>query len=182
MNKPIRQPLLVVPDDSPMYESLYTFGCAYAHSATLIEAHGDRIGAIAFVFPATVCHAFAIELFLKFFIVLDHPSILGRSDLKPNGISFKQHGHTLSSMWDDVPPHYQAEIATNYRAPNGVQLSAAEFRQQFLALDDNPFVKWRYVHEEHDWSFLRQDQMQLVINALGATAESQMKSRRPKIQ
>ena len=47
---PAKQPLLVIPDDSPMYESLYTFGCAYAHYADLIEAHGNEHKAIAFVF------------------------------------------------------------------------------------------------------------------------------------
>lgn len=178
MPRPSRQPLLVLPDDSPMFESLYAIGCAYGHSAKLIEEYGDRTGAIAFVFPATVCQAFAVELFLKFFLVLDHPSICGRDDLKPHGISLKKHGHSHSSMWDDVPSNYQAVIATNYKAASGALVNAAQFRQKLLEIDDNPFVKWRYVHEEHDWSFLRQDQIQLVVDALRLAAEQQMKNRR----
>lgn len=157
-----------------MYESIFTFACTYAHSANLIETHGEETDKVAFLFPATVCQAFAIELFLKFFIVVDHPAICCKDDLKDHDISFQKLGHSCSKMWDAVPAHHQAEVVKHYKERSGASISEKQFRERLLEIDDNPFVKWRYVHEENGFSFLRQDQLKLVTNALGYAAQSRM--------
>ena len=132
--------LVVVNDDTPMYRAIYSIACAYANSGTLIESHGNNLEEIAYIFPSVVCQAFSIELFLKFFFYIDHPKIRGKQDFTEHT---KPGSHRNSELWDKVQPYYRDKIVHQAR------MSEQQFRQQLLYIGDDPFVKWRYVHEEH---------------------------------
>jgi hypothetical protein len=137
--------------------------------------HGETRNEIEFTFPATVCQAFAIELFLKFFLVVDFPEIRGKKDLGKHNVTFKpsgSKGHGYSALWDMIPPNYQEKIA------HQTQINKQQFRQQLLDIGDDPFVKWRYVHEEHGIHLLPLGLIKRVADALGYAAEGVMKERR----
>lgn len=167
------QPLIVIPDESPMFHSIHMIACTYAHSGTLLERHGDTCSIGAFLFPAVVCQSFAIELFLKFFLVVDHPSIISKEDLVKHNINFKpkgSKGHGYSALWDMIQPHHQTKIAA--KAKVGIR----GFRQLLLDIGDDPFVQWRYVHEERDMKMLPLELIKQVTDALGYSAQDLMNS------
>lgn len=171
------QPLLVIQDETPMYVTMYSIACAYAHSGSLVESFGIKREEIAFTFPAAVCQSFAIELFLKFFFVVDFPEIHSRNDLKKHNVIFKpsgSKGHGYSALWDMISPNYQDQIAQQARVNN------QQFRQQLLDIGDDPFVKWRYIHEEDGIHLLPLGMIKGVADAFGYAAEGVMKERRKK--
>lgn len=158
-----------------MYLIMYSIANAYGCSGNLVESHGVARDEIAFTFPATVCQAFAIELLLKFFLVVDFPEICGKKDLRKHNVTFKppgSKGHGYSALWDMILPSYQDKIAKQAR------VNKQQFRQQLLAIGDDPFVKWRYVHEEDGIHLLPLGMIKQVADALGYAAESVMKERR----
>ena len=56
-------------------------------------------------------------------------------------------------------------------------MSEQQFRQQLLHIGDDPFVKWRYVHEEHGIHLLPVAAIKQVADALGYTANDVMKAK-----
>ena len=63
--------LVLIADESKDYKALYVIATAYAHSGLLISSQGKETVRPEFSFPAIVCSSFAIELFLKFFLMLE---------------------------------------------------------------------------------------------------------------
>jgi hypothetical protein len=160
------QPFVVIHDDEPMYRNMYFIACAYANSGTLIESHGERVNEIEYLFPAVVCQAFAIELFLKFFYYLDHPEIRSKQDFTKQT---KLDTHFNSELWDMLQSSYRQKIAQQ------AKVNEQQFRQQLMDIGDNPFVKWRYVHEQHGIDLLPLGTIKQVVSALGYTANEVMK-------
>jgi len=152
----------------PMYRVMYSIACAYGNSGTLIESHGEKVDEIEYIFPAVVCQAFAIELLLKFFFYLDHPEIRGKQDFTKHT---KPSSHRNSELWDMVRPSYRQEIAQR------AKVNEQQFRQQLIDIGDDPFVKWRYVHEQHGIDLLPVDAIKRVADALGYTANDVMKEK-----
>lgn len=160
------QPFVVIHDDEPMYRSMYFIACAYANSGTLIESRGERIDEIEYIFPAVVCQAFAIELFLKFFYYLDHPEIRGKQDFTKKT---KPGNHLNSKLWDRLHSSYRQKVAQQ------AKVNEQQFRQQLMDIGDDPFVKWRYVHEQHGIDLLPVGTIKQIVSALGYTANEVMK-------
>ena len=162
--------MLVVQDlETPMFETMFTLACAYNESARLILENEDKN--ISFVFPAAMNFAFSIELFLKFFLILDYPEIRSKEDLVGNRINLIK-GHSLSALWDSVGIDYKNEIVSKYQEIHKEFMSDSKFRE-FLALElyDNPFVKWRYVYEEDEGiNVLNLDLIKKVNDSLGYSA------------
>lgn len=160
------QPFVVIQGDEPMYQDMYSNACAYANAGTLIESHGERVDEFAYIFPAVVCQAFAIELFLKFFYYLDHPEIRGKQDFTKHT---KPGSHLNSGLWDRLQSSYRQKIAQQ------AKVSEQQFRQQLIDIGDDPFVKWRYVHEHHGIDLLPLGAIKQIAGALGYTANEVMK-------
>lgn len=160
------QPFVVIHEDEPMYRDMYFIACAYANAGTLIESHGERIDKFAYIFPAVVCQAFAIELFLKFFYYLDHPEIRGKQDFTKRT---KPGNHHNSKLWDRLQSSYRQKVAQQ------AKVNEQQFRQQLIDIGDDPFVKWRYVHEQHGIDLLPIGTIKQIADALGYTANEIMK-------
>lgn len=113
---------------------------------------------------------FALEL-LKFFIVLDVPAIKNKSDFKAHGISFRKYSHKLVEVWRDIKPEYQLKIVKNYKCPKNHVQTASDFESRLINIDESPFVKWRYVYEEVEMNHLQCDEIKLLLDAVGETAD-----------
>lgn len=166
--------LVLIPGDPHTdYRTLYAIATAYAQSAQLISSHGKQTNHLEFTFPAVVCSGFAIELFMKFFLMLD------RSD-KEDALRQHDHGHRLTELWNKIDPKYQRLIAGMFGNRTGTPFLSASNRRIRLFLEaltsigdrqDSPFVRWRYVYELPKIDVMSHDAIVKVLDALEHAAE-----------
>ena len=176
-SRPAIPSLVLIPDGSPAdYSALYAIATAYADSGLLISDHGKETDRPELSFPAVVCSSFAIELFLKFFLMLEKAES-GEPSLKDKS------GHYLGELWKKIRPARQALIAGMFRNSTGEPLLNASDRRIELFVEalahvgEKPFVKWRYVHESVDLTFMSHAAINEVLDALGYAANYVMKER-----
>lgn len=169
--------LVLIPGESQAdYAALYSIATAYAHSGLLLSKHGDETDRPEFSFPAIVCSSFAIELFLKFFLMLERAE---NDDLS----SKREYGHPLLPLWNKICPAHQALIAGMFRNKTGEPLLNASdrrielFVEALTHLGEKPFVEWRYVHELVEPSFMSHAAIAEVLDALGHAANYVMKKK-----
>lgn len=169
--KPAIPALLIVPGDTHMdYKALYSIASAYAHSGLILSSHGEKSKQIEFTFPAIVCSSFAIELFMKFFLMI--------GKLEDVDTPHKHDsGHRLNGLWIKINTENQDLIAGMFQNSSGVpHLNAIELhKEQFLkALEhvgDAPFVQWRYVYEIPQMTLMSHAAITVVLDALGYAAK-----------
>lgn len=169
--------LVLVPSATHIdYKTLYAIATAYAHSGLLISNHGEKSDQFEFTFPAIVCSSFAIELFMKFFLMLD------RFDTE-NAVQKHDSGHDLVTLWHKIKPDYQALIAGMFRNNTGVPLLNASDRRKELFMEaltdigNTPFIKWRYAYEISKTTLMSHGAVVEVLDAFGHAAEYIMKQR-----
>lgn len=169
--------LVLIPGESQAdYAALYAIATAYAHSGLLISNHGKETDRPELSFPAIVCSSFAIELFLKFFLMLERAE-----SEEPS--SKHESGHRLGQLWKKIRPEHQALIAGMFRNKTEVPLLNASDRRIELFVEalahvgDAPFVKWRYAHELVDPSLMSHAAITEVLDALGYGANYVMKEK-----
>jgi hypothetical protein len=171
-------PTLVFIPDNPYldYPALYAIATAYAHSGLVISDHGKKADRPEFSFPAVVCSSFAIELFLKFFLMLEKAEDIESPEKH-------EYGHYISKLWKKIRPDHQALIAGMFRNKTGEPLLNASDRRIELFLEalshvgDAPFVKWRYVHEFVDPTLMSHAAINEILDALGYAADYVMKEK-----
>jgi hypothetical protein len=169
--------LVLIPGESQAdYAALYSIATAYAPSGLLLSKHGDETDRPEFSFPAIVCSSFAIELFLKFFLMLERAE---NDDLS----SKREYGHPLFPLWNKICSAHQALIAGMFRNKTGEPLLNASdrrielFVEALTHLGEKPFVEWRYVHELVEPSFMSHAAIAEVLDALGYAANYVMKKK-----
>jgi hypothetical protein len=176
---PIKQLVIIQDEGKSMYETLFSMACAYAHSGNLIEEHTYKQELIDYIFPSVVCNTFAIELFLKFYLIVDNSKAITGKDIK----DIKKIKHDYSLLWNKIQPHYQEEIIRYYNINNNTQYTERAFRQSLIDIGDKAFTKWRYMHEFEDFmTVLEIEKIKKILNALGESAQSIMNKKiDPKI-
>lgn len=169
--------LVFIPSESYLdYSALYSIATAYAHSGLLISDHGEKTDRHVFSFPAIVCSSFAIELFLKFFLMLENAE-----SEEPS--SKHESGHFLDDLWKKITPERQSLIAGMFRNKTGVPLLNASDRRIEIFLEalanvgKTPFVKWRYAYELPGPTLMSHAAIVEVLDALGYAANYVMKER-----
>lgn len=111
MREPAIPTLLLVPSDDPHDpEALYAIATAYAHAGHIVSAHGNESDQIAFTFPAIVCSSFALELFLKFFQMVD---LIERGETTKK-IKFD---HTIPGLWGKLTPTTRQSLPGCFATP-----------------------------------------------------------------
>lgn len=176
-SRPAIPTLLLIPDDSQVdFRALYAIATAYAHSGLLISDHGQTNDRVEFSFPAVVCSSFAIELFLKFFLMLERPD---RNDL----VLKQKSGHRLAELWKKILPVHQALIAGMFQNRTGVPLLNASdvrlklYEDALINVGEAPFIKWRYAHELVGPTVMSHAAITEVLDALGCAANYVMKKK-----
>lgn len=169
--------LVLIPDESQTdYAALYAIATAYAHSGLLISNHAKERDQAELSFPAVVCSSFAIELFFKFFLMLERTE-----SEEPS--SKHESGHRLVQLWKKIRPDHQALIAGMFRNKTKVPLLDASdkrielFVEALADVGDAPFVKWRYAHELVDPSYMSHAAITEVLDALGYAANYVMEEK-----
>jgi HEPN domain-containing protein len=97
--------------------------------------------------PTVVCHAFAIELFLKLLLLLETGSYPDRE-------------HELDTLFDRLSPEVKDRINGNFRDWRGARHYLEEAR--------NAFREWRYPHE-HEFLSASHEELAEIGVALRAT-------------
>lgn len=158
------------------YAALYAIATAYAHSGLLISNHGKETDHPEFSLPAIVCSSFAIELFLKFFLLLER----AESEEPSSKHEFVHH---LGDLWKKIRPAHQALIAGMFRNKTEVPLLNASDRRIELFVEalthvgEAPFIKWRYAHELVGPTLMSHAAINEVLDALGYAANYVMKGK-----
>ena len=175
--RPAMPLLVLIPgDDRVDLDAIFATAGAYAKAGLLISDHGHRCDEPVFAFPAVVCAGFAIELYFKFFLMLEHVE-------SGNAAEVQTKGHNLPTLWGMLQPEHQVLIAGMHRNKSGEPLSTAlELRMELFSkslseIGNSPFLKWRYVHELIDIGHMSHAVIQEVLDALESAA-SYVKQRR----
>lgn len=150
-----------------MYKDIYHIAYAYNQSGELINNHSEKQKNAAFMFPSIVCKSFAIELLLKFFLVIDHPEICNQQDFKK--LELNKHG--FSELWDLISMNFQLEIARHHTNCIG------RFKKLLEQIGSDSFVKWRYIHESESLNFMHISETKQVSDVLLSVAYNEMKKR-----
>ena len=166
--------MVIVQDDkTPMYETMYSMACVYAHSSKLINSQVENKEGIGFISPSALCQTFSIELFLKFYLVIDYPEIYCKDDFLKHEVNIR--GHAYCALWDAIEVKYRKKVVSHFRGLHGEVVDEQKFREiLLLELGDDPFVKWRYIHEEKGVNFLNIPLFAKVNDALGFSAQEIM--------
>ncbi len=180
ISKPAIPVLVLLPEDAHTdYKALFSIATAYAHSGLLVSEHAKKTDRLEFTFPAIVCSSFSIELFLKFFLMLE------RADSNKPSVK-KNFGHGLLDLWKQITPQYQQLIVGMFRSPTKAPQWNVHKRQIEIFVEalenigETPFVKWRYVYELSDITLMSHHSIAEVLDALGWAAEYVMKERRER--
>ena len=67
-----------------------------------------------------MCRSFAIELLLKFFLVIEHPEAKTLAELKARGVDL--HGHPYSDLFDRINAPHKDLIAATHSNRTGEQV------------------------------------------------------------
>ena len=171
MPHPAIPSLVLVPgDDMHDPDALFAVATAYAHSGLVISRYANENDQMAFAFPAIVCSSFALELFLKFFLMMN---LVERGEISQN-VCF---GHTIPTLWNEVTPVHKALIAGMFQNSTGepytagVEIRLQVFEDALRNLGNQPFVQWRYVHELRSPQLMSHGAISIVVDALGHAAE-----------
>lgn len=170
MREPAIPTVFLLPTDDPHDpEALYAIATAYAHAGLIVSAHGKESDQIAFTFPAIVCSSFALELFLKFFQMVD---LIERGEITQK-IKFD---HTIPGLWGKITPSHKAIIAGMFQNNTGKPYTTGHeirlrlFEEALGQLGTQPFVQWRYAHELKGPRLMSHGAISIVVDALGHAA------------
>lgn len=116
-----------------------------------------------------MCKSFAIELLLKFFIVIAYPTAKTYGDLKALGVNLR--GHLYTELFDKIEAGYQKKISDAFSSATNRQVDQHGFRAILVNIGDDPFVQWRYMYEKEGVRHFDPPLFDTVLNALGKAAE-----------
>lgn len=149
--------------------TLFNVAHAYARAgqqsvqAIFAESNAD------FAAPAIMCKSFAIELLLKFFIVIAYPTAQTYADLKALNVDLR--GHLYTELFDKIKVNYQEKIADTFSTAANRRIDQHDFKAILVEIGDNPFVQWRYIYESKGIRHFNPPLFDTVLNALGKAAE-----------
>jgi hypothetical protein len=172
--RPALPSLVIIPDNAPNdYKALYFVAKAYAESGLILNERASSTKCMEFAFPSMVCSGFAIELFLKFFLVIaDADAKIYRKA--------GHRGHKLVDLWGKVDLCYQEIIVGMFRNDSGKPYTNAldrrieMFVKTMRSIGNQPFVEWRYVHEMTQPAMMQHGPLAEILNALWSAAEFTM--------
>ena len=153
--------------------ALFNIAHSYARAGEMAASAIFTANDADFAAPALMCKSFAIELLLKFFLVVPHPTAQTKADIEAAGVNL--HGHEYSKLYDRINPSYQQRIAASYSTVSGKTTDAAAFRSVLLALGNDPFVFWRYIYEKAGVHTIDIPLLEQVLFAMGKAAEAERK-------
>jgi len=153
--------------------ALFNIAHAYSRAGDMASSAIFQTRDVDFAAPAIMCKSFAIELLLKFFLVIPYPTAQTKADIDAVGVDL--HGHKYSEIYDRIQPSYQKKIADSFSIIANSLTDTNTFRTQLQNLGDDPFVFWRYIYEKNNISTLDIPLLENVLLAMGKAAEVERK-------
>ena len=138
-------PMLVTLPQENDYEGIFAIARAYAHSSQILDGHADQHDRIDLFFPSVICAAFALELYLKFFVVL--------ANCQDQTRKCKPHGHSIKVLWSLLTDEHKNAIAGMFRHDlpeplfTGIEIRRRVFEDALFSIGDEPFKNLRYLYE-----------------------------------
>jgi hypothetical protein len=151
--------------------NFFNLANAYAMAANASRNTGQQTGNADMAAPAIMCETFAVELLLKFFLAIDHPTAMTADALKKVGVKLKCHKY--SELFDQISAPTKNKIAAAYAEISGKEAGVAGFREALIIQGDEPFVYWRYVYETAGISHFDLLAFHQVVDSLGKAAEAE---------
>ena len=157
----------------PMYQVLFHQATSYGNSAKLLSELVLVSNNPDFIAPVLMCKVFAVELLLKFFLVVDYKKLYNRKDLETHHISFTgPFEHEYVALFERISRKHRAAIVKSFSKVIAKVTSEKDFCITLSAFEDG-FVKWRYVHEEEHQKFLGTRLLGQIGDALWTCASVQ---------
>jgi hypothetical protein len=169
MDKPDLEHILAGLPRRSLESTLFNLAHAYAQASDAIWAQLGASKSADLAGPAIMCQSFAIELLLKFFLLVDHPAAKTAEDLRQAGVKLKNHKY--SELFNQLSSASRDKIATSFAQASRRAVTRDEFRDLLIAQGDDPFVHWRYVYEHGGVSHFDRISFNLLTDALGKAAE-----------
>lgn len=158
----------------PLHRVLFNLAICYNQTAeTALNQIATR-GNADFAAPAIMCRSFAIELLLKFFIVVEHPEVTTKAEL--DALEVELRGHPYSLLFDRINGNHQSLIAEKHSVRTGRATNPARFRDLLIDLGDDPYVGWRYVYENKGPKHLDVSLLASITESLGLAAQDATRS------
>ena len=157
-----------------LHRTLFNLADCYNQTAEMALSRISSSSNADFAAPAIMCRSFAIELLLKFFIVVEHPLAKSKTELKSLGANL--NGHTYSQLFDRISPFHQQLIANEHSESTGTPTSTAMFRRFLISIGDKPFVDWRYIYEESCQKNIDMELFACLAESLGLAAQDVTRS------
>ena len=151
--------------------TLFNIAHSYARAGEMAASSIFSLNDADFAAPAIMCKSFAIELLLKFFMVVTHPGVRSYADLKMLGVDLR--GHTFSQLFDKIGAEFQHRIASTFSVASNRTVNEAGFRAILIEIGDDSFVHWRYIYEKNGFHHFDGTLFDTVLNALGKAAEAE---------
>lgn len=153
--------------------TLFNVAHAYARAGRLsMQAIFSQSDA-DFAAPAIMCKSFAIELLLKFFIVIAYPTARTYAGLKTMGVELR--GHLYTDLLDRIEIEYREKISQAFSAATNRQVDQHGFRAILVEIGNDPFVQWRYMYEKEGIRHFDPTLFDTVLDSLGKAAEFERK-------
>jgi hypothetical protein len=169
MDRPDLERILAGLPRRSLESTLFNLANAYAQASDAVWAQLGTTKNADLAGPAIMCQSFAIELLLKFFLVVDHPTAKTAEDLRLAGVRLKNHKY--SELFDQLSSVTRDKIAQSFSQTSRRTVTSEQFRDLLIAQGDDPFVHWRYVYERGGVSHFDRVSFNLLTDALGKAAE-----------
>lgn len=157
-----------------LHRVLFNLADCYNQTAEMALSDISSTGNADYAAPAIMCRSFAIELLLKFFIVVEHPLAKSKAELDSLGVNLR--GHPYSELFDRINTPHQALIARKHAERAGTPTTPAVFRQLLISTGDKPFVDWRYVYEGSGYRYFDMALFAFLADSLGIAAQEVTRS------
>ena len=175
MDKAQLDALLVQAASRSLNSAIFNMARAYSETGDLAELEMGRSRNADFAGPIIMAKSFSVEMLLKFFIVVDHPTAKNTADLDKLGVDL--HGHVYSKLLDRISASRRKNIAASFSKLSGKTTDEAAFRDILKNnLGDDPFVFWRYIYEKTGTHHLDLQTLKMVAHALGEAAAVERQS------
>lgn len=149
--------------------AMFNMAKAYSETGDLADREAARSGNADFIAPEILCKAFAVEMLLKFFIVIQYPDAKTKADLDKLGVNLE--GHHYSTLFDRIEESRRKKIAASFSSVSGEPTTDVAFRRILKRrLGDEPFVFWRYIYEKAGNNYFDLHLLRTILQALGEAA------------
>ncbi|TGM58576.1 hypothetical protein [Leptospira adleri] len=158
----------------PIYKVIFNRAEELNKASLLLKKNiyeGERDG--SYIAPSIFCSTFCLEILLKCLILIKHDNVFAFTETERKLLN----GHKYSDLFKKIDPDIQTEIVATYNTRFQENISSDKFVEMLQSLGDENFIKWRYIYEENNDKKLNTELENKILDALGLTASTLIKTK-----